>query len=70
MVFVGLAADSGSHLPSLALALLNHTASLRVVKEAGQRSWKLTVTVVEEFSDDGGTAGRPRAGAVDLNERG
>lgn len=35
-----------------------------------QRSQKLTVTAVKEFSDDGGTAGRPRASAIDLNERG
>lgn len=28
------------------------------------------MTVVKEFGDDGGTAGRPRTGAVDLNERG
>lgn len=28
------------------------------------------MTVVKEFGDDGGTAGRPRTGAVDLDERG
>lgn len=28
------------------------------------------MTIVKEFGDDGGTAGRPRTGAVDLNERG
>lgn len=51
---------------ALASCLLNHAA----VKGAGQRSQTLTVTAVKEFSDDGGTAGRPRASAIDLNERG
>lgn len=55
---------------ALASRLLNHTAGLCAVKGAGQRSQKLTVTAVKEFSDDGGTAGRPRASAIDLNERG
>lgn len=56
--------------PALASRLLNHTAGLCVVQEAGRRSQELTVTAVKELSDDGGAAGRPGTGAVDLNQRG
>lgn len=35
----------------------------------GRSLQKLTVAAVEEFGDDGSTAGGPRAGAVDLDER-
>lgn len=56
--------------PALASRLLNHAADLCAVKEAGRRSQELTVTAVKELGDDGGAAGRPRTGAVDLNQRG
>lgn len=41
-----------------------------VVKVLGQGSSKLTVAAVKEFSDDGGTAGGPGTGTIDLNEGG
>lgn len=69
-MFIEFTADNSSCLPWLWSHAFSITLQVCVQSEAGQRSHKLTVTAVKEFSDDGGTAGRPWASAVDLNERG
>lgn len=62
--------DSGSCLAWLWPHTFLITTQVKCAeKYAGRSSQKLTVAAVEEFGDDGSTAGGPRAGAIDLDER-
>lgn len=70
-MFMEFSADKSCCLPRLWPHAFSITPQVCVSsKKAGRRSQELTVTAVKELGDDGGAAGRPRTGAVDLNQRG